>query len=233
MKGIILLCYLLLFAGSRLCNGRGSVWAAVRCCWLFWGCLHRPAPSFSRCSVSGPAWGSLFWPSAFSVWQAQSLASSTKPSSSASGLWLSSILLDIVESELCIRLGLRQLPTQAVRRRSRLCPECRRGPCVHLRLHGRRLHQFHHPLHRVSLLPHEPHRRRLRLQFRCSASCRPAGAAGGPRRQGRADPECEESEVLFPLRDDAHGGLSLLTDERGIGPAGLVRTHFRVLRSFC
>ena len=46
MKGIILLCYLLLFAGSRLCNGRGSVWAAVRCCWLFWGCLHRPAPSF-------------------------------------------------------------------------------------------------------------------------------------------------------------------------------------------
>ena len=91
MKGIILLCHLLLFAGSRLCNGRGSVWAAVRCCWLFWGCLHRPAPSFSRCSVSGPAWGSLFWPSAFSVWQAQSWTSSTKPSSSASGLWLSSI----------------------------------------------------------------------------------------------------------------------------------------------
>ena len=91
MKGIILLCHLLLFAGSRLCNGRGSVWAAVRCCWLFWGCLHRPAPSFSRCSVSGPAWGSLFWPSAFSVWQAQSWTSSTKPSSSASGLLLSSI----------------------------------------------------------------------------------------------------------------------------------------------
>lgn len=53
MKGIILLCYLLLFAGSRLCNGRGSVWAAVRCCWLFWGCLHRPAPSFPAAQSLG------------------------------------------------------------------------------------------------------------------------------------------------------------------------------------
>ena len=118
----------------------------------------RPALSFPAAQSLGQR-GALVLASAFSVWQAQSWASSTKPSSSASGLWLSSILLDIVESELCIRLGLRQLPAQAVRRRSRLCPECRRGPCVHLRLHGRRLHQFHHPLHRVPVLPHEPHRR--------------------------------------------------------------------------
>ena len=165
----------------------------------FLGLLAPASAFFSRCSVSGPAWGSLFWPSALSVWQAQSWTSSTKPSSSASGLWLSSILLDIIEPELCIRLGLRQLPAQAVRRRSRLCPECRRGPRIHLRLHGRRLHQFHHPLHRVPILPHEPHRRRLFLQSGVLHPADPAGAAGGPRRQGRADPECEEPDVLFSL----------------------------------
>ena len=140
-------------------------------------------------------------------------------------------LLDIIEPELCIRLGLRQLPAQAVRRRSRLCPECRRGPRIHLRLHGRRLHQFHHPLYRVPVLPHEPHRRRLFLQSGVLHPAHPAGAAGRPRRQGRADPECEEPDVLFPLRHDAHGGLSLPADERGAGPAGLVRTHLRVCDS--
>ena len=67
-------------------------------------------------------------------------------------------LLDIIEPELCIRLGLRQLPAQAVRRRSRLCPEHRGRLWVHPGLHGRRLHKLYHPLYRVSLLSHRPHR---------------------------------------------------------------------------
>ncbi len=81
------------------------------------------------------------------------------------------------------------------------------------------------------VLSHRPHRRCLRLLSGVLHPADPAGAAGGPRRQGRADPECEESEVLFPLRDDAHGGLSLPADERGAGPAGLVWTDFRVCHS--
>ena len=141
-KGIILLCYLLLFAGSRLCNGRGSVWAAVRCCWLFWGCLHRPALLFPAAQSLGQRGALCSGPlrSPCGRRRAGLLPQSRRLRHLGCGCRL--FLLDIVESELCIRLGLRQLPAQAVRRRSRLCPECRRGPRIHLRLHGRRLHQF-------------------------------------------------------------------------------------------
>ena len=52
----------------------------------------------------------------------------------------------------------KQFNTEAAFAMGRLCPECRRGPRIHLRLHGRRLHQFHHPLHRVPILPHRKNR---------------------------------------------------------------------------
>ena len=124
-----------------------------------------------------------------------------------------------------LRLGLRQLPRQAVQRRGGLCCRPGGGLRVHLRLLRRGLHQFHHPVHRVSLLPDGPHRRQLCVQSGVLRPAQPDGAAGGRGHQGGADAPGEEPVLLLSHRLFVAAHLPVFADERDAGPAGLVRPH--------
>jgi hypothetical protein len=92
------------------------------------------------------------------------------------GLWAAAVLYFYWQPHLPLPLGLRKLHSKAVSCRSRLCPEHRRRLPVSPRFHHRGLYEFHHPVHRVPVLPERQDRRRLRILSGIQRTAQPAGA---------------------------------------------------------
>ena len=130
--------------------------------------------------------------------------------------------------QLCVYLGLRQLYQQTVLGRSCLSAKPGGGLPVHLRLLCRGLHQLHHPVSGVSLLPERPHRRQLCLLSGVQHPAHAAGAAGRAYHQGGADAAGEKPLLVLPHRHDLDGHLPVAAHERHAQPAGLVRPHLRL-----
>ena len=133
--------------------------------------------------------------------------------------------------QLCVYLGLRQLYQQTVLGRGCLSARPGSGLPVHLRLLCRGLHQLHHPVSGVSLLPERPHRRQFCLLSGVQRPAHAAGAAGRAYHQGGADAAGEKPLLVLPHRHDLDGHLPVAAYERHAQPAGLVRPHLRLQHS--
>ena len=133
------------------------------------------------------------------------------------------LLLGRDPPQLHIHLGLRQLHQQTVWCRSCLCPDPHDRLPLYLRLPGRGLHQLHHPVHRVPVLPDRPHRRQLcnlsGVQHRAHAAAF-AGRSGG---QSGPDAAGEKPLLVFPHWPVLDLYLPVAAHERRAEPAGLVR----------
>ena len=138
------------------------------------------------------------------------------------------LLLGRDPPQLRVHLGLRQLHQQAVQRRGRLCPDPHDRLPLYLRLPGRGLHQLHHPVHRVPVLPDRPHRRQLcdlsGVQHRAHAAAF-AGRSGG---QSGPDAAGEKPLLVFSHRSVLDLYLPVATHECRAEPAGLVRPDLRL-----